>query len=712
MMTLTQKCNLNQMKLNTKQIIFTLTIQFLPLQILLNQKETTKFLITLLISVVSFGQQTDKEFYTNFEILLEEVYQENLPPSSKIFKLQESYQSLNQEKNDSIRWRNQFKIVNRLRYLEADLLYDEYVNDIYHQAKTKKDTFNIIRSYNYKANQFERYQKIDSAFYYYNKSTSLLQYYQHYFVEVDALIGKSKLYFLISDYNKSLENVFKALEIAEEHQLMSSYFDCINIIVELYGEVKQIEQAEVYYNKAVSLFNKMQSNEQKSYKIQIAQIHNLLGSAYLKNEKFDKAKEAYEKAYQTQNLSEYFPALEVTIQDNIAYTKYKLGDTLGIVEDLSLILERKEALDFPTIAIQTKIRLAEILNSLNRNAEALKFASEALEEAKQLKVTKEQLVSLKLLAKIDKENVYAHLNQYIQLNDSIISQERVQRDEFARIEFETEQLRRKKVSAELASKKANQKLLNFSIIAIILMAIVSIVFGLYRRKLLKIQIEKKEKENELLLQKINTNKLLRNNKLAIQNRIANDLHDKVSTSINAIILQLKNFKHIYKNEFSKNSLDDFDKRIGGLTDAQKQARAIAHQLKNAAITEQKLIQFISEEMPLILDKHFLELNIDEQIKWEKLSENQLSTIYIVLKELAVNIKIHALAKHVILNISLDKNQLVFSIFDNGKGFNSENSIKGIGLKSIQERLESINGSLKINSSQGKGTSINFKFPIE
>ncbi len=677
-----------------------------------NQKVTINILLFLCISSTGLSQDTGKEFYTNFEILLEEVYQENLPSSSKIFKLQESFNQLKQEENDSLRLRNQFKIVNRLRYLEADSLYDNYVVDIYQYAQTKKDTFNIIRSYNYKANQFERYQKIDSAFYYYNKSTSLLQYYDHYFIEIDAVLGKSKLFYLLNDFNKSLKNVFRALEISITEELLSSSFDSYNIIIEIYGEIGQPELAEKYYKESILLFENLSEDKKMSYQIQLAQIHNLMGTAYLKNEYFNEAKEAYLKANDTGDFQDVFPALEVAIQDNLTYTRYRIGESFDAVSELKSILSKKEALNFPTIAIQTKIRLAEILNDLNRNEEAFKFAEKALNQARHLKVTKEQLTSLKLLAKIDASQANLYLNEYISLNDSIIAQERIQRDEFARIEFETEQLRRKKISAELASKRANQKLLSFSIIAAIVLAVISIVFGFYRRKLLKIQIEKKEKENELLQQKVDTNKLLRNNKLNIQNRIANDLHDKVSTSINAIILQLKSFKYIYKNEFSEKSLADFDKRISGLSYAQKQARDISHQLKNAAVTEQKLVQFITEEMPLILDTHYLELQIDEHIKWEKLNENQLSTIYLVLKELAVNIKVHASANHVILHIKLDKNQLVFSIFDNGEGFNDEINPEGIGLKSIRERIKSMHGSIIINSSEGKGSDINFKFPID
>ncbi|MCH8533702.1 MAG: histidine kinase [Flavobacteriaceae bacterium] len=687
-------------------------IQCLRLQTRLNPKETIKLILGLCFCISLNAQKLGTNFYTDFEILLEEVYQENLTTSSKIFKLEESFDQLHLENNDSLRLRNQFKIVNRLRYLEVDSLYDDYVEQIYKDAKKTKDTFNIIRSYNYKANQFERYQKIDSAFYYYNKSTSLLQFYNHYFIEIDALIGKAKLYFLISDYNKSLEYVFKSLKNAEINYLESSFFDCISIIIEIYGEVNQINLAEKYYNRGVNHFNKFDKKNKSSHQTQIAQIHNFMGSAYLKNSEYQKALDTYRKAKEIKKLEKKFPALATAVEDNIIYTRYLLGDKVNTVEELKIVLREKEKLNFPTIAIQTKIRLAEILNDLNRNKEAYKFAKEALEQAKELRVVKEQLITLKLLAEIDSSQAFKYLDEYIQLNDSIIAQERVQRDEFARIEFETEQLRRKKVTAELASERANQKLLNLMILGAVLLAIVSVVFGIYRRKLLKTQIEKKEKENELLLQKINTNKLLRNNKLNIQNRIANDLHDKVSTSINANILQLKNFKHIYKNEFSKNSLNDFERRLEGLSDAQKQARAISHQLKNAAITEQKLVQFITEELPLILDKHLVELNIDEKIKWEKLNENQLSTIYIILKELAVNIKVHALAKHVILNISLDKNQLVFSIFDNGKGFDSKLSKEGIGLKSIKERIKSINGTIVINSSEGKGTSVEFKFPIQ
>lgn len=52
-----------------------------------------------------------------------------------------------------------------------------------------------------------------------------------------------------------------------------------------------------------------------------------------------------------------------------------------------------------------------------------------------------------------------------------------------------------------------------------------------------------------------------------------------------------------------------------------------------------------------------------------------------------------------------------NITDNGVGFNTEVSKKGIGLQNLQERVEELNGTLTITSEVGKGTQTHIQIPF-
>jgi signal transduction histidine kinase len=83
----------------------------------------------------------------------------------------------------------------------------------------------------------------------------------------------------------------------------------------------------------------------------------------------------------------------------------------------------------------------------------------------------------------------------------------------------------------------------------------------------------------------------------------------------------------------------------------------------------------------------------------------------MVQEVLHNIIKHAAATHIVIDIK-PKGIRTYSvtITDNGKGFdtktlNSDNA--GIGLQNIFARAKLINATVKVNSTEGKGTSINF-----
>jgi len=87
-----------------------------------------------------------------------------------------------------------------------------------------------------------------------------------------------------------------------------------------------------------------------------------------------------------------------------------------------------------------------------------------------------------------------------------------------------------------------------------------------------------------------------------------------------------------------------------------------------------------------------------------LSSKQAINIFRVLQEIVNNALKHANSSQISVIIAQNQNNLEIEIKDNGIGFNfDEKKKKSFGLTNIQNRVQEINGMLKVHSQQDKGT---------
>jgi len=66
---------------------------------------------------------------------------------------------------------------------------------------------------------------------------------------------------------------------------------------------------------------------------------------------------------------------------------------------------------------------------------------------------------------------------------------------------------------------------------------------------------------------------------------------------------------------------------------------------------------------------------------------------------------HTKAKNVIVSIDADSNNIFVLVSDDGKGFDTAAKKNGIGISNKINRVESFNGTSKIESSSGNGCTI-------
>jgi len=108
----------------------------------------------------------------------------------------------------------------------------------------------------------------------------------------------------------------------------------------------------------------------------------------------------------------------------------------------------------------------------------------------------------------------------------------------------------------------------------------------------------------------------------------------------------------------------------------------------------------------------------QQVKVEFLAygmENRLDTdmevtIYRIIQELLGNILKHAQATEATIQINKYTDNLNITVEDNGIGFKPSYE-KGLGLKSIEDRVKKLKGQWQIDSGQQAGTTVVIDVPV-
>lgn len=181
--------------------------------------------------------------------------------------------------------------------------------------------------------------------------------------------------------------------------------------------------------------------------------------------------------------------------------------------------------------------------------------------------------------------------------------------------------------------------------------------------------------------------------------IAHNLHDDLSGTLAA----LKNNMQVAISE-SRNSIDS-----GKLLDisqsiekAYNDIRSASHNLFDSAqLPEEELFSKHIHQLGNMVfpsKKYAFNLDIDDDALQNIPLKKRFELIR-VLKEAFVNIVKHSQASKVDLLVYQDQESLHISLKDDGIGFRKTIGKKSLGIKSMQKRIEKINGLLKIRNNE-------------
>lgn len=192
-------------------------------------------------------------------------------------------------------------------------------------------------------------------------------------------------------------------------------------------------------------------------------------------------------------------------------------------------------------------------------------------------------------------------------------------------------------------------------------------------------------------------------------RIARDLHDDISSKLTAVALNL----HLLKSEKTpqEDKQEIIDNTFAINDKAIESSRKIAHHLFPPVLEKFGLLEALEEPFFDYNKTEAVKINFTSQIEFNfKVSNSQLQ-IFRIIQELINNYIKHGKATEIQIKFRVGNTKNEYFYIDNGLGFdNSQLDIsKGLGFSNIENRIQNINGTFKLESQVGSGFQFNFTF---
>jgi signal transduction histidine kinase len=88
------------------------------------------------------------------------------------------------------------------------------------------------------------------------------------------------------------------------------------------------------------------------------------------------------------------------------------------------------------------------------------------------------------------------------------------------------------------------------------------------------------------------------------------------------------------------------------------------------------------------------------------------TLFRIVQEALSNVARHSQADRVEILLTYCANEIALTVDDDGRGFVVSDKDKGVGLRSMQERVGALGGTLTIESAPGEGTRLSCMVPLD
>jgi signal transduction histidine kinase len=194
-------------------------------------------------------------------------------------------------------------------------------------------------------------------------------------------------------------------------------------------------------------------------------------------------------------------------------------------------------------------------------------------------------------------------------------------------------------------------------------------------------------------------------------RLARDLHDSVTQSLYGASL----YAEAASRALADGDMEPASANVREVRDTLQEAlgemRLLLFELRPPLLDELGLAGALKARLQAVEARAGLETTFEDRSDGQRLGQGTEQELFRVAQEALNNILKHAHATRVGIDLEASDAAVTLEIRDNGMGFTPElDGAGGFGLEGMQQRMERLGGTLRIESSPGNGTRVQARIP--
>lgn len=207
-------------------------------------------------------------------------------------------------------------------------------------------------------------------------------------------------------------------------------------------------------------------------------------------------------------------------------------------------------------------------------------------------------------------------------------------------------------------------------------------------------------------------------------RLALELHDESSQNLTAMLVHMEilslALQAIPESTLSCEAREPFVKGLTNLTALTQRTlediRTLAQQLRPSVLDDLGLHAAFRWLVEDARQRFRLAVKLRVDGIEETVSENRCSSLhetalFRIAQESLTNVARHAHAHHVSISLTQEHDHFCLQVSDDGCGYDPVQHTSGFGIFGMRERTRLLGGSLHIQSSPGRGTTVEAKIPL-
>src|SRR6056297_4253710 len=197
-------------------------------------------------------------------------------------------------------------------------------------------------------------------------------------------------------------------------------------------------------------------------------------------------------------------------------------------------------------------------------------------------------------------------------------------------------------------------------------------------------------------------------------RVARELHDGISQILVGVRYALDTAKRRLSIGDARAG-ETLDRGIENLSGAIQEVRRISRDLRPGVLDDLGLGPALKTLIEDFGQRTGIEVSFDTVVFRNRLDDEAKIALYRVAQEALTNIERHSGATHLAIDLRGHSRGATLRISDNGRGIHPDDPANahatGLGLRNMQERVEQLNGTLRIQSSRNGGTLVEANVPL-